>query len=316
MKHLDSPKYLDPELLAAVARYSAVGIAPNTVRAYRSGWRCFERWCAAHRLGALPASPLTIATYLANRAGSLKSSSLALHVAAIRQAHLSEGFDSPTRGPEVSAVLRGIRRHHGAGTTKKLALTVPELGAVVAVIEDDLRGRRDRALLLLGFSGGFRRSELVGLDVSDLFFRDEGVVVSLRRTKTDQEQRGRLVAIAHGLRPETCPVQALDRWVTAAGAAAGPLFRAIDRHGAIGRRRLNGRAVARVVQARGRAAGLDPVLLGGHSLRSGLVTAAAKARIEERDIAGTTGHKNLTVLRGYIQQADPFAAALTRRIGF
>lgn len=307
---------IDPTLAATVARYAAAGVATNTQRAYRSAWLGFESWCARQSLSALPAAPYTCAAYLADRATELRPSSLAVHLAAIAQAHAAAGLPSPTGSSEVAAVFRGVRREHGTVPEKKTALTPSDLRTLVLSLSSTTRDLRDRALLLLGFCGGFRRSELVGLDVTDVKFRGEGMLITLRKSKTDQESRGRVVAVEHGVRPETCAGTALEDWLSAAGAKDGPLFRAVNRHGSVGRERLNGRAVARILQRRARGAGLPADNLAGHSLRSGLATAAANAGVDERHIAGRTGHINLRVLRGYVHEADPFAAGVTQRLGF
>jgi site-specific recombinase XerD len=316
MRLIPSPSSIDPVLAAAVARYCAAGVSSNTVRAYDSAWRSFETWCTERGLTSLPAMSLTAAAYLADRASTLRPSSLGVHVAAIRQGHQSRGHDSPTSSSEVLGVLKGVRREHGVAPRKKAPITPGELRIVVNRLGARPRDHRDRALLLLGFCAGFRRSELVGLDVSDVIFRAEGLLVQLRRSKTDQDQRGRTVAVEYGTRPESCPGTALEDWLAAAGIKSGPVFRAVDRHGNVRPQRLNGRAVARVLQYRAAEAGLSTLNLAGHSLRSGLATAAARAKVDERDIAERTGHRNLSVLRGYIHSVDPFEAALTQRLGF
>jgi integrase len=306
---------IEPALALAVARYAAAGVSANTQRAYRSAWRSFESWCAGHGLAALPATPLVCAAYLADCAGRLRATSLAVHAAAIAQHHQGRGHTSPTSSPEVAQVLRGIRRELGVAPSKKAALPSKDLRTLVMGLGPTPRDLRDRALLLLGFCTGCRRSELVGLDVEDVIFRDEGILVRLRRSKTDQERAGRVVPVEYGVRAESCPGNALEDWLSAAAIRTGPLFRPIDRHGRIQPNRLNGRAVARILQGRARLAGLDSGNLGAHSLRSGLATAAAAAGVGEREIGERTGHKNMTVLRGYIH-ADPFAASVTQRLGF
>ena len=303
-------------MAAAVARYCAAGVSSNTVRAYASAWRSFQAWCAERGLASLPATPWSCAAYLADRAGALRPSSLTVHLAAIRQAHECRGHESPASAPEVLGVIKGVRREHGVAAQKKAAITPAELRTLVTKLGASRRDSRDRALLLLGFCAGFRRSELVGLDVSDVIFRDDGLLLNVRRSKTDQQRRGRTVAVEYGAAPTTCPGVALEDWLAQGGIKAGPIFRSVDRHGNLGASRLDGRAVARVLQGRAAAAGLDTQNLAGHSLRSGLATAAALAKVDERDIAARTGHRNLGVLRGYIQSVDPFATALTQQLGF
>lgn len=311
-----TPATIDPQLAATVARYCAAGVSSNTVRAYRSAWGSFQRWCSERGLASLPATSWTCAAYLADRAAAIRPNSLAVHIAAVRQAHAAQGIESPTGALEVLGVIKGIRREHGTAPRKKAAITPTQLTTLIGRLGSSLRDHRDKAMLLLGFCAGFRRSELVGLDVADVIFRDEGIIVQVRRSKTDQEQRGRTVAVEYGVRPETCPGTALEDWLAHAGIKSGPIFRPINRHGAVSSDRLDGRAVARVLQGRAAAAGLNAQNLAGHSLRSGLATAAAVARVDERDIARRTGHRNLGVMRGYIQDADPFAIALTQRLGF
>jgi integrase len=315
MQLLSNPLRIDATLAAAVARYSAAGVATNTQRTYRSAWRSFESWCAKHGLPALPAAPLVCAAYLADCASRLRATSLAVHAAAIAQRHQGQGHPSPTSSPEVAQVLRGIRRELGVAARKKTALPSRDLRTLVLGLGPTPRDLRDKALLLLGFCTGCRRSELVGLDVEDVIFRDEGMLVGLRRSKTDQDRAGRVVPVEYGVHAESCPGNALEDWLSAAAIRTGPLFRPIDRHGRIQPQRLNGRAVARILQGRARRAGLDAGNLGAHSLRSGLATAAAAAKVGEREIAERTGHKNMSVLRGYIH-ADPFEASLTQRLGF
>lgn len=315
MQLLSSPSQIDSTLAAAVARYAAAGVATNTHRTYLSAWRSFESWCAKHGLPALPATPSICAAYLADRASQLRASSLAVHAAAIAQHHQGRGCPSPTNSPEVAQVLRGIRRELGVAPRKKAPLPSKDLRTLVMGLGSTPRELRDKALLLLGFCTGCRRSELVGLDVEDVIFRDEGMLVSLRHSKTDQERAGRVVPVEYGVHRESCPGIALEDWLSAAAIRTGPLFRPIDRHGRIQRSRLNGRAVARILQGQARRAGLDARNLAGHSLRSGLATAAAAANVGEREIAERTGHKNMSVLRGYIH-LDPFEATLTQRLGF
>jgi integrase len=314
MQFINSPGSLDPSLMREVARYAAAGVAANTRRTYLSAWRSFESWCSERKLQPLPAAPLTCAAYLADRAAMLRAASLSVHAAAIAQVHQSSGLESPTTTVEVTRVLKGIRRELGTKAMKKRALEPKQLKALILGFGDDLRDLRDKALLLLGFCTGCRRAELVGLDVEDVVFRREGALVTIRRSKTDQEGVGRLVAVEYGVRSATCPVSALEDWLSISAITSGPLFRAVDRHGRISRARLNGRAVARVLQRRAEAAGLEAEGLAGHSLRSGLATAAAAAAVGEREIAERTGHRNLGVLRGYVQ-TDPFAVGLTRRLG-
>jgi site-specific recombinase XerD len=281
--------------------------AANTLRGYRADWRAFTGWCATHEQTALPCAVRTLGLYLADQAAAgVKTSTLKRRLSAISQAHQAAGHPSPTHDAAVRAVWAGIRRTHGTAPDRKAPLVTAQLRRAVAGLGDDLAGRRDRALLLLGFAGAFRRSELVALRVEDVAVVPEGLVVTLVRSKTDQEGAGRTVGIPYGPAPDVCPVRALTAWRSAAGISTGPLFRAVDRFGTVSPAALSDRSVARIVQRRAADVGLDPEKFGGHSLRAGLATSAAAAGVQERDIARQTGHKSMPVLRVYIREGELF----------
>ena len=184
---------------------------------------------------------------------------------------------------------------------------VEQLRAMLGGLGDTMLGARDRALLGLGFAGAFRRSELVGLDVSDLAFTGDGLEVTIRRSKTDQEGAGRKVGIPYGSTPSTCPVRAVRAWLELAGIVEGPVLRSVNRHGQLSAERLTDRTVALVVKRAALVVGLDPSRLAGHSLRAGLATAAAKAGKSERAIMAQTGHRSVTMVRRYIRDANLFS---------
>jgi site-specific recombinase XerD len=191
-----------------------------------------------------------------------------------------------------------------------------EVRAMFDTLDDTPGGLRDRALLVLGFAGGFRRSELVALDVADVVDRAEGLVVTLKRSNTDQEGAGREVGIPYGSHPETCPVRALRAWLAAAGIDDGALFRPVTRAGVVGAERLSAKAVALRVKVAVERAGVgDPSRYAGHSLRAGLVTAAAEAGVQERVIAEQTGHRSMAVLRRYIRSANMFQQNAAAEVG-
>jgi site-specific recombinase XerD len=315
----DSDRRLAQAALVDAARaYAAASKAPNTVRAYRSDLRDFEEWCAGESVAAIPAAPATIALYLTAlaRAGA-KASTLQRRVSALSQAHQLAGYSpSPTADPVVRATMAGIRRAHGTAPAQKTALLTAELRRLLAATDPaSLAGARDRALLLLGFSGGFRRGELVSLNVEDLEETEDGLRVQLRRGKTDQEGQGREVGIPRGRHPDTCPVRALQAWRSVAGIADGSLFRPVNRHGVVSRARLSDRGVARIVQRAAGAAGLDPALYAGHSLRAGLATAAAAGGASERAIMAQTGHRSVTMVRRYIRSGSLFTENAAAYVG-
>jgi site-specific recombinase XerD len=298
-----------------VRDYVSQAKAPNTVRAYAADWRHFQDWCRGRDCAALPAAPATVSLYLAELADTARVSTLTRRVSAISQAHQLAGFDSPTDDAIVRTVMAGIRRAKGTAQHGKKPIVTEDLRRIVARLPESLQGTRDRALLLVGFAGAFRRSELVGLDVADLEFGRDGLVVTVRRSKTDQEGQGRRVGIPYGSRPETCPVRAAQDWVDLLDAEVGPLFRKIDRHGRIGPGRLSDKAVALIVKRCARAAGLEASDLAGHSLRAGLATAAAAAGVSERAIMAQTGHRSLTTLRKYIREGSLFLENAAGKVG-
>jgi site-specific recombinase XerD len=304
--------------LEDVARgYATASKAPNTIRAYRRDLRDFEDFCSEAGLAPLPASSETVALYLASLAeAGAKASTIERRVAAISQAHQLAGHvPSPTQDWMVRATMSGIRRTIGTAPAKKAAAVTAELRRFVDVCPaDTLAGRRDRAVLLLGFAGAFRRSELVSLDVDDLEETTDGLRLQLRRSKTDPEAAGTEKGIPFGAHPETCPVRAVRAWLAAADIEQGALFRPVNRHDQLQPGRLTDQSVALIVKRAALRAGLDASRYAGHSLRSGLATSAADGGAPERAIARQTGHRSLEVLRGYIRAGTLFhenAAAYT-----
>lgn len=278
----------------------------RTREAYTWHWDHFRSWCAPHGLEPMPAAPETVALYLTSRAQEgRKVSTLALALAAISQAHQVAGHESPRSHRTVRETMKGIRRTHGSAPVQKAPMLPSHLRLVVAALPKTLGGARDRALLLVGFAGAFRRSELVALNIDDLTFTAEGLAVLLRRSKTDQEGRGRTVGIPYGSSAETCPVRAAKAWLEFAGFAEGPLFRSVDQHGNVGGP-LGVQEVARIVKRAAKAVGLDPASFAGHSLRAGLATSAAKAGRGAHVIMKTTGHRSVAMVQRYIRDAELF----------
>lgn len=303
-----------------VRDYARSSVAAETVRGYANDWRSFSAWCDGHGLEALPADPSTLARYLTAQAARLKVATLERHRAAIGEAHRRKHLPSPTEDAGVRAVWKGIKRQHGTAQQGKAPATTDELRRMVATLPPGPLGVRDHALLLLGFAGAFRRSELVALDVGDVAEQREGLVVRLARSKTDQEGEGSQKGIPFGSTLETCPVRAVKAWLEVLSAngsqiADAPLFVGVDRHGRLLPGRLSDRAVARAVQRAAAAAGLDPTRYAGHSLRAGLVTSAALADQADHAIARQTGHKSMAVLARYIRPAGLFKQNVAARVG-
>jgi integrase len=292
------------DLADRAREYATDSKSAATRRAYAADLRCFEGWCARHGVLPYPLAPAPAAMYLAFLAENKALATITRRRAAITVAHRDRGFDeSPFAHRAVREVWNGIRRSLGAvPQNARTALLMEDLRRVVAPLGTGLRDLRDRALLLVGFAGAFRRSEVVGLDVADVRFVAAGLEVTLRRSKTDQEGAGRLVGIPYGSRLETCPVRSLRAWLDAAGIDAGPLFRGVCGQRASSER-LTPASVALVVKRRAKAAELDSSRLAGHSLRAGFATSAAFAGVSESLIAQQTGHRSLAILRRYVRPA-------------
>lgn len=306
------------ELVEAARGYAAASRSVNTRRAYQADLRDFTTWCDSNGVHALPAAPDTIALYLTALAQTgAKASTIQRRVSAISQAHQLAGhLPSPTSNPVVRSTMAGIRRSLGTAPAQKAPLLTSELRRLLATCDSATRaGLRDRALLLLGFAGGFRRSELVALDDGDVEETEDGLRVRIRRSKTDPEGQGREVGIPYGKHPETCPIRALRAWRTAASPDTGPLFRPVDRHDHVHAGRLTDRGVARVVQRAAMRAGLDPARYAGHSLRAGLATAAAQGGAAERAIMAQTGHRSLAMVRRYIRSGSLFTENAAAYVG-
>ena len=290
----------------ALQQYVLAEKAEATRRAYRADFDLFGEWCRARRgTEALGASPNTVAAFLAGQASAgVRPSTLARRVAAIGYAHRLAGLPSPSEHEGVRAVLRGIRRTAGTASAQKAPATAKRLADMLATIPTDtLRGKRDRALLLLGFAGAFRRSELVALELADLAFEPDGMRVMIRRSKTDQEGRGQEIAVPRGTKLR--PVAAVQDWIKAAGITSGPLFRSIDRHGKV-RGALTPQSVALLVKQYADAAGLDPVDFAGHSLRAGFLTSAAEAGADVLRMMEVSRHRRVETVQGYVRRANLF----------
>ena len=296
-----------------VAHFALAAHAPATRRAYAAALRDWGHWSTRHARQYLPALEQDIAEYLAALAGTgVAVSTLMQRVAALAFAHRLAGLPSPTEAPAVRSVVAGIRRVLGSRPDRKAPATVDALSDMLGQVPvDTLPGRRDRALLLFGFAGAFRRSELVAIDVEDLEETDAGVLVHVKRSKVDQEGAGREVGILRGTRQ--CPVQALQDWLRASEIDAGPIFRPISAGGLLGPSRLTGGTVARIVKRYAEAAGLDPDRYSGHSLRAGFATSALDRGADLAAVARQLGHAKLDTTRIY-DRRSAFAGHAGRKL--
>jgi integrase len=280
--------------------FVAAATASNTRRAYQNDIAHFLAWGAP-----IPADPGIVAKYFAAHSSMLSVATLARRVIAIRRAHALCGLPDPTKAELVRLTLRGVRRLHGRPQRRVAPLRLEHLADIVSHLGRAPRDSRDRALLLVGFAGAFRRSELTAVDSRWIERGERGIVVTLPRSKTDQEGRGRSVGIPR-IGGSLCPVDALDSWLAASGNVDGPLFRSVSKAGRVLGNPLSASAVATIVKQRVAQIGLDPGRYSGHSLRAGFATSAAAAGLPVWRIKGQTGHVSDAVVGRYIREVDPF----------
>lgn len=286
-----------------------------TRRAYASDWRDFSSYCERRGLSSLPATPQTLTLYVTDLAQTAKLATIKRRLAAISQAHKERGLASPTTHEIVRRLVRGIARTNGSAQVRKSAVTLDYLRAMLLEIRGDgLKAKRDRAILLLGFAAALRRSELAALTVDDVKFCREGLRLTIRRSKTDQDAAGTEIAVPYVAAKSLCAVRAMRQWLDAAAITSGPIFRSFSLQRELSDRAIDGQDVASLVQTLARRARLEGDF-GAHSLRAGFVTVAAQAKVSLDAIARTTRHKSLAVLLGYVRPAQAFDdVALTSMI--
>ena len=278
--------------------------AEATRRAYAADVQAFKAWCDAQQVEALPASSEVVCLFLAAQAEAGKSAStIGRRLAAIRYLHREAGLLNPCDAELVTATMAGIKRTLGTAQRQVAPATADVLAAMLATCGDSVKGKRDRALLVIGFGGALRRSELVRLQVADLEWLDAGLRVKIRRSKADQESKGQTIAILDGANLRAKAV--LQDWLQAAGITEGLLFRSVGKGGKV-RQAMTDRAVANIIKERAEAAGLDAAQFSGHSLRSGFLTSAAGAGASSFKMMEVSRHKQIQTLAGYVRQADQF----------
>lgn len=293
-------------------------VAQNTKRAYETDWNHFVQWCTERSVSYLPTTNQIVALYIQDLADSgYKASTIQRRMSAINTKHKEAGHDPiSTRFEPLHKVWQGIKNTIGTAQKGKAAAVLDDIKAMVDTLDDRMIGIRDRALLLLGFAGAFRRSELVALNVEDVEFVQEGIVATIRRSKTDQEGQGHKVAIPYGSHIETCPVRALQEWLEASGITDGPLFRGVTKHGQVLQERLSDKGVSRMVKRCAKSAGLKDIeRYGAHSLRAGFATTAAQKGVSERIIMKQTRHKSVQMVRKYIRDGNLFRENAAAEIG-
>lgn len=327
------PDPLDP--------YRHAARAPNTARAYDADWRHFAAWCEHQGRIAVPAHPRVVARYLTALVEGVRAqdgtwierprsvATLARRLATIRQYHRLAGQSFDGRDAALRDTWRGIQRAHAAAPRGKVPMVTEVLRAWLRALPETTAGIRDRALLLTGFAGAFRRSELVAIDVADCAWHKDGLIITVSESNGSPNGPAIDIGLPYGTHAETCPVRALAHWLAVADIDEGPLFRPVTRQGSVIPQRLSDRAVALVVKRTVRAArdaaraegnavladSLDPARYAGHSLRAGFIVSAAAAGVPDRDIMRHTRHKRADTLLKYVQHAALFRRNAAAQVG-
>jgi site-specific recombinase XerD len=309
---------LEP-LIKSAKDYATQARGPATHRAYEYQQRRFRGWWdeQGSKLPAFPASSGAVAIYIAACADEpLKVASISQAMSAIAAWHKENGLASPCAHPQVQEVWSGIKRKLGTVQEHKTALKIDALREMIETAPDNVLGARDRALLVTGFAGGFRRSELVAVNVEDLTFVKEGVEILIRKSKTDQYGKGLTKVIAFGSDEACCPVRLLKQWLATSGIETGPVFRRVDRHGNVGKEALTGRAVAVIVKCAATRAGFKETgALSGHSLRAGFVTEAKRHGADDKSVMDQTGHRSVQMLLRYYQRDNKWEKPASAKLG-
>jgi integrase len=300
---MTSTALVDP--LSSVRRYLEASSSDATKKAYATDWADFTTWCEASAEPSLPATPIAVGRYLASQADNgLKVSTIERRAAAIAFVHRAAGHEPPTNADGVKSVMKGIRRTIGRRVNRKAPATDLVIVGMLRKMPADLAGLRDKAILLLGFASALRRSELVALDVADLDFRENGLLVHIGKSKTDQEGAGADIPVPNGRKLK--PVAALLAWLKAAAITEGPIFRPIHRSGSVAPERLTDRSIARIVKKAAAGAGLDETVFSGHSMRAGFVTSALGKKVDPFKIMAITRHVKVDTLKIYDRRENGF----------
>ena len=270
----------------------------NTLRAYKADYNDFALFCSKNNLQSMPTKPQIMALYLTHLSKTSKYSTLRRRLASISVLHKMKGHYIDTKHPIIMENLMGIKRANGSNQKGKKPILISDLKIIIEAIhqslEKKIRKKRDKAILLIGFSGGFRRSELASIDYEDLDFVEEGVKIFVKRSKTDQSGEGMIKAIPYFENKNFCPVIALKNWIELSQNKKDKIFKISDK------------GVALIIKKYATLAGLDAQKYAGHSLRSGFATSTAESGAEERNIMAMTGHKSTEMVRRYIKEANLF----------
>jgi len=285
--------------------------AINTVRAYKSDFKDFGLFCAQNGFKPLPSEPKIVSLYLTFLSTKdAKMSTLKRRLVSIGVIHKLKGFYLDTKHPSIIENIMGIKRRKGSIQKAKKPILINNLKVLINVIDEkineEIKKLRDRTIILIGFSGGFRRNEIVSLNYDDLDFVSEGVKINIRRSKTDQFGEGSVKALPYFDNSKYCPVVSLKKWISISKINSGSLFRRFLKGSKLSEKRLTDQTVALLIKEYLQLAGIDSKNYSGHSLRSGFATSAAEAGAEERSIMAMTGHKSTEMVRRYIKEANLF----------
>ena len=285
--------------------------AKNTIRAYKSDFNDFSLFCAQNGFKSLPSEPKIISLYLTHLSTKdAKMSTLKRRLVSIGVIHKLKGHYLDTKHPSIIENIMGIKRRKGSNQKGKKPLLINDLKLLINVIDkynhEEIMRLRDRSIILIGFSGGFRRNEIVSLDIDDLDFVSEGLKINLKRSKTDQFGEGSVKGLPYFDNLKYCPVLSLKKWIEISKIDSGPLFRRFSKGSKLTDNRLTDQTIALLIKKYLKLAGIESKNYSGHSLRSGFATSAAESGAEERSIMAMTGHKSTEMVRRYIKEANLF----------
>ena len=300
-------KALQEETLLNLQHSKAI----NTVRAYKSDFNNFGLFCAKNGFKSLPTEPKIVSLYLTHLSTkNIKISTLKRRLVSIGVVHKLKGHYLDTKHPSIIENIMGIKRRKGSIQKAKKPILINDLKQIINVIDnqnnEEIKKLRDRTIILVGFSGGFRRNEITSLNYEDLDFVKEGVKINIKKSKTDQFGEGLLKGIPYFDNLQYCPVISLKKWIDVSNIYSGPLFRRFTKGSSLSVNRLSDQTVALLIKAYTKLAGIDNKNYSGHSLRSGFATSAAESGVEERNIMAMTGHKSSEMVRRYIKEANLF----------
>ena len=284
--------------------------ANNTLRAYKSDFKDFGAFCSKHGLKSLPTEPNIVSLYLTHLSKLSKISTLRRRLVSISMVHKLKGYYLDTKHPIIVENLMGIRRVKGSIQKGKKPILINHLKSIINIINEqkieENKKLRDKSIILIGFGGGFRRTELISIDYEDLEFVQEGLKITIKRSKTDQFGEGMLKGLPYFTDETYCPVKNLKKWLEISNIDAGPIFTRFSKGSSLTNNRLSDQSVVLIMKKYLTLAGIDNKNFAGHSLRSGFATVAAESGADERSIMAMTGHKSTQMVRRYIREANIF----------